>query len=109
ARDRVRGPASAPVTIVEYGDFECPFCGQAEPVLRELLAGHGDVRYVWRHLPLNDVHPHAQAAAEAVEAAADQGAFWPMHDLLLTHQGDLLMRDLVGYAGEVGIDVKRFR
>ena len=87
ARDRIRGPARALVTIVEYGDFECPYCGQAEPVIRDLLAGHGDVRYVWRHLPLNDVHPHAQIAAEAAEAAADQGAFWQMHDLLLQPPG----------------------
>ena len=103
-RDHIRGPARAPVTIVEYGDFECPYCGQAEPVLRELLAGHGDVRYVWRHLPLNDVHPHAQLAAEAAEAAADQGAFWEMHDLLLRHQDRLLMRDLIRYAGDLGLD-----
>jgi protein-disulfide isomerase len=75
ARDRIRGPAQAPVDIVEHGDFECPYCGQAEPVLRELLADHGDIGYVWRHLPLNDVHPHAQLAAEAAEAAADQGMF----------------------------------
>ncbi len=108
-RDHIRGPAGAPVTLVEYGDFECPYCGQAEPVIRELLAGHGDVRYFWRHLPLSDVHPHAQLAAEASEAAADQGAFWEMHDLLLVHQGDLLMRDLVGYAGDIGIDTTRFR
>jgi protein-disulfide isomerase len=86
----------------------CPYCGQAEPVLRELLAGHGDVRYVWRHLPLNDVHPHAQLAAEAAEAAADQGAFWDLHDLLLRHQGRLLMRDLMGYASEIGLDTARF-
>jgi protein-disulfide isomerase len=108
-RDHIRGPARAPVTLVEYGDFECPYCGQAEPVIRELLAGHGDVRYVWRHLPLNDVHPHAQLAAEASEAAADQGAFWDMHDLLLAHQGDLLMRDLLRYAGDLGLDTTRFR
>ncbi len=108
-RDHIRGAAGAPVTLVEYGDFECPYCGQAEPVIRELLAGHGDVRYVWRHLPLTDVHPHAQLAAEASEAAADQGAFWPMHDLLLAHQGDLLMRDLVRYAADIGIDTTRFR
>jgi Na+/H+ antiporter NhaA len=107
-RDHIRGPDRAIVTIVEYGDFECPYCGQAEPVLRELLAGHGDVRYVWRHLPLNDVHPHAQLAAEAAEAAADQGAFWAMHDLLLRHQGALLMPDLVRYATEAGIDPARF-
>ena len=108
-RDHIRGPARAPVTLVEYGDFECPYCGQAEPVIRELLAGRGDVRYVWRHLPLNDVHPHAQLAAEASEAAADQGAFWPLHDLLLAHQGDLLMRDLVRYAGDLSLDTARFR
>jgi Na+/H+ antiporter NhaA len=108
-RDHVRGPARAPVTLVEYGDFECPFCGQAEPVVRQLLAGRGDIRYVWRHLPLNDVHPHAQLAAEASEAAAEQGAFWDMHDLLLAHQGDLLARDLVRYAGDIGIDATRFR
>jgi hypothetical protein len=72
-RDHIRGPARALVTIVEYGDFECPYCGQAEPVVRDLLAGHGDIRYVWRHLPLTDVHPHARAAAEAAEAAASQG------------------------------------
>jgi Na+/H+ antiporter NhaA len=108
-RDHIRGPARAPVTLVEYGDFECSSCGQAEPVIRELLAGHGDVRYVWRNLPLNDVHPHAQLAAEAAEAAAGQGAFWPMHDLLLRHQGDLLMRDLIRYAGDIGIDTTRFR
>ncbi len=107
-RDRIRGPAKAPVTIVEYGDFECPYCGQAEPVIRDLLAGHGDVRYVWRHLPLNDVHPHAQIAAEAAEAAADQGAFWQMHDLLLSRQDHLLMSDLLRYAGELGLDVPRF-
>src|SRR5207248_5468826 len=68
-RDHIRGPEEAPVTVVEYGDFECPYCGRAEPAVRELLAQQGDVRYVWRHLPLNDVHPRAQAAAEASEAA----------------------------------------
>jgi Na+/H+ antiporter NhaA len=108
-RDHVRGPASALVTVVEYGDFECPFCGQAEPAVRELLAGHGDVRYVWRHLPLTDVHPHAQMAAEAAEAAAEQMKFWEMHDTLLDHQNELQARDLVRYAGELGLDVERFR
>jgi protein-disulfide isomerase len=105
ARERIRGPARAPVTIVEYGDFECPYCGQAEPALRELLAGHGDVRYVWRHLPLNDVHPDAQLAAEA---AADQDAFWQMHDLLLQHQDALQPRDLTRYASDLGLDSDRF-
>ncbi|MGI8329133.1 Na+/H+ antiporter NhaA [Actinomadura scrupuli] len=109
-RDHMRGPDDAPVTMVEYGDFECPFCGQAEPVVRELLTDFGgDVRYVWRHLPLNDVHPNAQLAAEAAEAAAEQGAFWEMHDLLLDRQDALKVSDLVRYAAELGLDADRFR
>jgi Na+/H+ antiporter NhaA len=107
-RDHVRGPQEAPVTVVEYGDFECPYCGRAETVVRELLSDFGDVRYVWRHLPLNDVHPHAQLAAEAAEAAAAQDRFWPMFDLLFEHQGDLRPPDLLGYAADLGLDVERF-
>jgi Na+/H+ antiporter NhaA len=109
-RDHIRGPDGAPVTLVEYGDFECPYCGHAEQVIRELLAAHGDdVRYVWRHLPLNDVHPTAQMAAEASEAAAAQGKFWEMYDTLLNHQDELSPRDLVRYAEELDLDVERFR
>ena len=108
-RDHIRGSKDALVTLVEYGDFECPYCGQAEPVVRELLAGFGDVRYVWRHLPLTDVHPNAQLAAEASEAAASQGAFWEMHDLLFRHQDDLRPVSLVRYAAELGLDADRFR
>ena len=108
-RDHVRGPLEAPVTVVEYGDFQCPYCGQAEPIVRELLSGFAtDVRYVWRHLPLTDVHANAQLAAEASEAAADQGVFWEMHDLLLAHQDALEPGDLVGYAEQLGLDVERF-
>jgi Na+/H+ antiporter NhaA len=107
-RDHIRGPMEAPVTMVEYGDFECPYCGQAEPVVRELLGDFGDVRYVWRHLPLSDVHPNAQLAAEASEAAARQGAFWEMHDLLLDHQDALGPNDLMGYAEQLGLDIERF-
>jgi Na+/H+ antiporter NhaA len=107
-RDHIRGPAKAPVTLVEYGDFECPYCGEAEPVIREMLADYGDVRYVWRHLPLTDVHPHAQLAAEGSEAAAAQGKFWEMHDQLLDHQGALTADDLIGYAGELGLNADRF-
>jgi len=107
-RDHVRGPMEAPVTMVEYGDFECPYCGQAEPVVRELLGDFGDVRYVWRHLPLSDVHPNAQLAAEASEAAARQGAFWEMHDLLLDHQDALEPSDLMEYAERLGLDIERF-
>jgi protein-disulfide isomerase len=107
-RDHIRGPDRAPVTVVEYGDFECPYCGRAEPVVRELLAGYGDLRYVWRHLPLTDVHPHALLAAEASEAAAAQGKFWQMHDLLLDNQSALTASDLIGYAAEAGLDTGRF-
>jgi Na+/H+ antiporter NhaA len=108
-RDHIRGPDTAPVTLLEYGDFECPYCGQAESVIRQLLSDHGDdVRYVWRHLPLNDVHPTAQLAAEASEAAATQGKFWEMYDILLAHQEALSMRDLVQYAKELDLDVDRF-
>ena len=107
-RDHIRGPEDAPVTLVEYGDFECSYCGQAEAVIRELLSEFGDdVRYVWRHLPLNDVHPNAQVAAEASEAAAAQGRFWDMHDILLNHQGELRPKELSGYARELGLDPGR--
>jgi Na+/H+ antiporter NhaA len=107
ARDHIRGPAEASITVIEFGDFECPYCGRAEPVVRDLLSD-SDVRYVWRHLPLADVHPQAQLAAEAAEAAAAQGAFWPMHDLLLDHQDDLRAADLLRYADELGLDPDRF-
>ncbi len=107
-RDHFRGPVDAPVTLLEYGDFECPYCGQAESVIRELLRDFGDVRYVWRHLPLNDVHANAQLAAEASEAAAEQGSFWEMYALLLTHQDALAQTDLMGYAEQLGLDVERF-
>jgi Na+/H+ antiporter NhaA len=107
-RDHIRGPVDAPVTLVEYGDLECPYCGQAEPVIRELLADFGDLRYVWRHLPLNDVHPLAQQAAEASEAAAAQGAFWEFHDLVLGHQDALRLPDLIGHARDLGLDAERF-
>lgn len=103
--DWVDGPADAPVTFVEYGDFECPHCGAMEPVIRELrrLAGPG-MRFVFRHFPLTSSHPQAEIAAEAAEAAGAQGAFWPMHDTLLANQAALKPPDLVGYAGSLGLD-----
>ena len=108
-RDHVSGPADAPLTLVEYGDFECPFCGAATGVVDELRERFGDeLRYVFRHLPLADVHPHAELAARAAEAAAEQGRFWQMHDTLFAHQDELEFEDLVGYAGELGLDVERF-
>ena len=106
-RDHIRGPRDAAVTVVEYGDFQCPYCGQAEPAVRALL-GESDVRFVWRHLPLADVHPQAELAAQAAEAAAEQGKFWEMHDLLLDRQDHLLKPDLLAYAEELGLDVPRF-
>jgi Na+/H+ antiporter NhaA len=109
-RDHVRGPEDAPVTLVEYGDFECPYCGRAEPVLRDLLSDFGDdLRFVFRDLPLSDVHPRAQLAAEASEAAGAQGKFWEMHDVLFDHQDALAPQDLIRYAEELGLDVDRFR
>jgi Na+/H+ antiporter NhaA len=107
-RDHIRGPSDAPVTLVEYGDFECPYCGRAEPIVRELLASsEDDVRYVWRHLPLSDVHSSAQLAAEASEAAAAQGAFWEVYDAFLSHQEALTPQDISRVAHELGLDVDR--
>jgi len=109
-RDHIRGAENAPVTLVEYGDYECPYCGQAEVAVRELLLSFGDeLRYVWRHLPLSDVHPHAQMAAEAAEAAGAQGTFWEMHDALFAHQDELTPRGLGAYAEKLGLDTQRFR
>jgi Na+/H+ antiporter NhaA len=109
ARDHLRGRIDAPVTLVEYGDYECPHCGRAAPVVHDLLASFdGQVRFVFRHLPLPDVHPNAALAAEAAEAAGAQGAFWPMHDLLFTRQDALVLTDLIRYAAELGLDARRF-
>ena len=108
-RDHVRGDLDAPVTLLEYGDYECPYCGDAEVAILELLREcEHDVRYVWRHLPLTDVHASSQLAAEAAEAAAAQGKFWEMHDLLISHQDELLLPHLRGYARQIGLDEKRF-
>ena len=107
--DHVRGPADARITLVEYGDFECPHCGEAEPVIRELVTQFGDnLAFVFRHLPLTDVHPHAQLAAEAAEAAGAQGKFWEMHDLLMVNGIALTFEDLLRYASQIGADVERF-
>jgi protein-disulfide isomerase len=109
-RDHIRGADEAPVTLVEYGDYECPYCGRAEAVVRELLVSFGhDLRYVWRHLPLNEVHPNARLAAEAAEAAGAQGAFWQMHDRLFEHQDQLTAADLLRHAEALGLDVDRVR
>jgi protein-disulfide isomerase len=103
--DWAAGPADAPVTLVEYGDFECPHCGQMEPILQELrrMAGPG-LRFVYRHFPITSSHPHAEKAAEAAEAAGARGAFWPMHDIIFAHQDALTVPDLVDYAAAIGLD-----
>jgi Na+/H+ antiporter NhaA len=107
-RDHIKGPPDALVTLVEYGDYECPHCGRAERVIDHLLNDLDGVRYVWRHLPLTDIHPQAQLAAEAAEVAGQAGRYWEMHALLLSHQGALRLPDLREYAVRVGLDAERF-
>lgn len=108
-RDHVRGPVGAPLTLVEYADFECPFCSAATGVVEQLRQRFGgQLRYVFRHLPLASIHPHAQLAAEAAEAAGAQGRFWEMHDLLFQRQDQLEFADLLGNADELGLDVEQF-
>ncbi|MCZ2838077.1 Na+/H+ antiporter NhaA [Modestobacter sp. VKM Ac-2985] len=109
ALDHLRGRVDAPLTLVEYGDVECPFCGRATGVVEELRHRFGDdLRYVFRHLPLPDVHPHAELAAEATEAAGAQGAFWTMHDRLFAHQDQLEADQLLDHAAALGLDLGRF-
>src|SRR5918995_1832258 len=108
-RDHARGPMDAPVTLVKYGDYECPYCGEAHPVLKELQERVGEqVRFVFRHFPLDTVHPRARRAAQAAEAAASQGRFWEMHDLLYERQGEIGEENLMRYAAELGLDLRRF-
>ena len=107
--DHVTGPDDAPVTLVEYGDFECPYCGMAHPIVERAQRELGShLRFVFRHFPLGEVHPHARLAAQAAEAAAAQGRFWEMHDMLFEHQDALEPDDLAGYAKALGLDTKQF-
>jgi protein-disulfide isomerase len=109
ANDHIIGPRNAPITMVEYGDFECPFCRQAHLAVKEILGQLGDsLRFVFRHFPLATAHPHAQRAAEAAEAAGAQGRFWEMHDVLFENQDALEDEDLVEYAEIIGVDTYRF-
>jgi protein-disulfide isomerase len=109
-RDHIQGPPTALVTLVEYGDFECPHCGMAHPIVKAIQEEFGDeLRFVYRHFPLTQVHPHAERAAEAAEAAGAQGQFWEMHDTLFENQGALDDEDLLEYAQELGLDVLAFR
>lgn len=107
--DHVLGPKDAPVTLVEYGDYECTYCGEVQPIIARLKERFGGrLRYVFRHFPITSMHPQAQLAAEAAEAAAAQGRFWEMHDLLFKHQGELDRRHLLQYASEIGLDLEQF-
>jgi protein-disulfide isomerase len=109
-RDHVQGPADAAVTLLEYGDYECPFCGAAYPIVKHVQETMGErLRFVFRNFPITTAHPHAEQAAEAAEAAAAQGQFWPMHDLLYENQQHLETDDLIAYAGRLGLDVSRFQ
>jgi protein-disulfide isomerase len=103
-RDHILGPPDAPVTLVEYGDFECPYCGMAYPIVESVRSRMGDnMRFVFRHFPLTQIHPHAQQAAEMAEAAGERGKFWQMHGILYQNQHALEDRDLVRYAAQIGI------
>ena len=107
--DHAQGPADAPITLVEYGDYECPYCGRAYPIVKEIQKRMGDrLRFVFRNFPLNTIHEHAGVAAQAAESAAAQGKFWEMHDLLYEHQHDLADADMVRYALRLGLEVYRF-
>jgi protein-disulfide isomerase len=109
AEDHHLGPLTAPVALVEYGDYECPYCGQAYPIVNAVKQQLGDSLCVaYRHFPLSQIHPHAQRAAEAAEAAGAQGTFWPMHDMLFEHQHALSDPDLLRYAAALRLDTERF-
>jgi protein-disulfide isomerase len=108
-RDHIQGNASAPLTLVEYGDYECPYCGAAYPIVKEVQARMGDqLRFVFRNFALTQVHPHAKVAAEAAEAAGSQGKFWEMHDMLYEHQDALDPVHLYRYATTLGLDIPEF-
>jgi len=108
-RDRVIGPETAPVTVVEYGDYECPYCGAAHPVTKALQQALGDnLRFAYRHFPLSQIHPHSYQAAEAAEAAGAQDRFWEIHDMLFENQTRLTTQDLLAYAGALGLELEPF-
>lgn len=108
-QDHLRGPADAPITLLEYGDYECPTCARTHPLIKQLLEdARGTLRFAFRHFPLNSVHPMASIAAQAAEAAGAQGKFWDMHDLLMEHIDDLAESDLTQYALRLGLNVYQF-
>jgi len=108
-RDHIQGPAGAPVTLVEYGDYECPYCGAAYPIVKEVQSRLGDgLRFVFRNFPITSIHPQAEIAAEAAEAAGAQGKFWQMHDWIYEHQDTIAPDDLLAAAAVLGLDVNIF-
>jgi len=108
--DHIRGSINAPLTLVEYGDYECPYTGMAYPIVKEITRQMGDkIYFVFRNFPLNDIHLHAQHAAEAAEAAAAQNKFWEMHDYLFEHQKALADHHLLEYVQKVGLDIDKFK
>jgi protein-disulfide isomerase len=108
-RDHVQGPPDAPVTLLEYGDYQCPYCGAAHPIVKALQRHLGDnMRFAFRHFPLTTIHEYAEGAAEAAEAAGAQGEFWQMHDTLFENQPNLDFDSLIAYAEELGLDAERF-
>jgi protein-disulfide isomerase len=108
-RDHIQGSSDAPVTLVEYGDYQCPYCGAAYPIIKDVQARMGNrLRFVFRNFPITTAHPQAEQAAEAAEAAGAQDRFWPMHDLLYENQRHLGDEDLLRYAGQLGLDVDSF-
>jgi len=107
-RDHIRGPANAPITLLEYGDFECPYCGAAHPIVQAVRQRMGNrMRFIYRHFPLTSAHPHAERAAETAEAAGVQRRFWDMHDMLFDNQEALDDESLLGYAADLDLDVPR--
>ncbi len=109
ASDHAAAPDDAPVTLVEYGDYECPYCGMAHPIVKRAQRELGNrLRFVFRNFPLAESHPHARLAAQAAEAAAAQGKFWEMHDMLFEHQDALEAEDILGYAKSLGLDTAQF-
>ncbi|HEY8833793.1 MAG TPA: DsbA family protein [Gemmatimonadaceae bacterium] len=109
AEEHAAGPDEGPVTLVEYGDYECPYCGMAHPIVKAVQRALGDqLRFVFRNFPLAEAHPHARLAAQAAEAAGAQGRFWEMHDMLFENQNALEPADILGYAKSIGLDIARF-
>jgi protein-disulfide isomerase len=109
SRDHIQGPPTAPVTLLEYGDYQCPYCGQAYPIIKQVQKHLGNkLRFVFRNFPITQIHPHAQHAAEAAESAAAQNKFWEMHDHLYEHQQALEDNHLEKYANKLGLDLAQF-